>query len=65
MAQRASQRPIAEARGCALKLEASLDRLADLRPWLDRLPDVGSLESGTRDVIETVLYELCANVIQP
>jgi anti-sigma regulatory factor (Ser/Thr protein kinase) len=54
----------AEARGCALRLEASLDRLADLRPWLDGLPDVGALESATRDVLETVLYELCANVVQ-
>jgi serine phosphatase RsbU (regulator of sigma subunit)/anti-sigma regulatory factor (Ser/Thr protein kinase) len=54
----------AEARGVPLALEASLDGLLVLRGWLDALPDLGDLEPVVRDVVETVIYELCANVVQ-
>jgi anti-sigma regulatory factor (Ser/Thr protein kinase) len=54
----------AEARGAALVLEPSLEGLLVLRGWLDALPDLGEIEPVARDVVETVIYELCANVVQ-
>jgi serine phosphatase RsbU (regulator of sigma subunit)/anti-sigma regulatory factor (Ser/Thr protein kinase) len=54
----------ARAAGRRLELPPRLEALDALGGWLAGLPAIGALEPGERLVIETALYELCANVIE-
>jgi serine phosphatase RsbU (regulator of sigma subunit)/anti-sigma regulatory factor (Ser/Thr protein kinase) len=54
----------AEGGGVHLELPASLDALAALVPWLERLPDLGELDPAERRQLEIALYEACANVAE-
>lgn len=58
-------RVVAEAKrqGHGLKLAADLDRLTAIRPWLETCPGL-TLAENEEHVVESVLYEICANVIE-
>ncbi len=54
----------AERNGHGIELPASLDVLANLRPWLEHLPAVGELTGPEAELLVSALYELCANVVE-
>lgn len=50
--------------GHRLDLAASLDQLVHLRGWLQECPELAVLDVGATRVLESALYEACANVIE-
>ena len=47
-----------------LVIPADLGNLKDLRPWVDGNPELGELPSDQRLLIESSLFEVCANIIE-
>ena len=47
-----------------ISIPADLANLKDLRPWVDGNPDLGELPSDQRLLIESSLFEVCANIIE-
>jgi serine phosphatase RsbU (regulator of sigma subunit)/anti-sigma regulatory factor (Ser/Thr protein kinase) len=54
----------ARKRGPCLQLPASLDSLSAIREWLDRSGARRGLSSTVADMLDLVLYEVCANVVE-
>lgn len=50
--------------GEALALPANLDALSAIGEWISARPDLGELSTSQRVVLETALYEACANVVE-
>lgn len=48
--------------GRGLRLPAVLEKLDGIHDWLSRCPEVAPLDSRTRKVLETAIYEVCANI---
>jgi serine phosphatase RsbU (regulator of sigma subunit) len=57
---------VAQARrdGESLRLQASLDSLAVIGDWISKCRDLAELPSPEHTVLESALYEACANVIE-
>ena len=55
----------ARKRGTSIQLPATLDSLVGIREWLDRSGAARGLSSGGADMLDLVLYEVCANVVEP
>jgi serine phosphatase RsbU (regulator of sigma subunit)/anti-sigma regulatory factor (Ser/Thr protein kinase) len=47
-----------------LALPSEMDHLAQIRPWLEKDPVLGGLASELKMIVESSLYEVCANVIE-
>ena len=54
----------ARKRGTSIQLPATLDSLVGIREWLDRSGAARGLSSGGADMLDLVLYEVCANVVE-
>lgn len=54
----------AEAHGVNLTMNASLESLMVIAPWIDRCPDLRELPAEDRRRLETALYEAAANVVE-
>jgi anti-sigma regulatory factor (Ser/Thr protein kinase) len=50
--------------GESLRLPATLDSLAGLGEWISKCRDLAELPSAEHTVLESALYEACANVIE-
>jgi anti-sigma regulatory factor (Ser/Thr protein kinase) len=50
--------------GDSFTMEADLDALAQLRPWIAARPGLGELDGRGLALVESALYEVCANVIE-
>ena len=51
-------------RGQPILLPASIDALSGLKEWISTCRDLGELSLSERTVLESALYEVCANVIE-
>jgi len=54
----------ARKQGTSIQLPASLDSLVAIREWLDRSGALRGLSSNGADMLDLVLYEVCANVVE-
>lgn len=50
--------------GKPLVLRSRLDSLAGIGDWLSTRPEITALRSSERSVLETALFEACANVVE-
>ena len=50
--------------GHGLRLPADLDRLTGIRAWIQDLPRLGDLDAREGTVLESALYEVCANIAE-
>ena len=54
----------AQKRGKSIQLPASLDSLVGIREWLDQSGAARGLSSSGADMLDLVLYEVCANIVE-
>ncbi len=49
---------------CQVELPADVDSLVAIRDWIRMCPDLSALRSFEKAVLETALYEICANIAE-
>jgi len=54
----------AQARGWRLEMNASLQNLKQLHAWLVECPGLGGLPVEEARLVESALYEVCANIVE-